>query len=99
MVNTILQAGVPMEKWDALKAAFQAMTKRLPPQIAATYLVQGMEEQHRWSLITLWKSREALREYRETVEVAEGIQMFRNLGLDPEPAVNVVVASAVNGST
>ena len=57
-----------------------------------------MDERHRWSLITLWKSREALREYRENVKVAEGIQMFRNLGLEPEPSVNVVVASAVNGS-
>ena len=36
MVNTILQAGVPMDKWEALKAAFQAMTEKLPPQIAAT---------------------------------------------------------------
>jgi hypothetical protein len=47
----------------------------------------------------MWKSKEALMEYREAVKVPEGIQMFRNLGLEPEPSVNVVVASAVNSAT
>jgi hypothetical protein len=97
MINTMVQAGVPAEKWDALKSAFQAMTRKLPPQIVGTYLVQGLKEQHRWCLITLWRSPEALMEYREAVGVPEGIQMFRDLGIEPEPSINVVVASAVNG--
>lgn len=97
MVNTIVQADVPVEKWEALKSAFQGMTRTLPPQIVGTYLVQGLNEQHRWSLITLWRSREALMEYREAVKVPEGIRMFRDLGLEPEATVHVVVASAVNG--
>ena len=83
MVMTILEAHVANEKWGALERAYRAGTESIPPPIAQTFLVQSSGDQTIWRIITLWHSREALQEYRQSVDTPGGVLMFREAGAEP----------------
>src|SRR5258708_2470562 len=75
MVMTILEAHVPSEKWAALQQKYSQSINRLPPQMVQTFLTQGTADPTLWQGISVWHSREALAEYRQSVETPEGIAM------------------------
>jgi hypothetical protein len=83
MVMTILEAHVAPEKWAALEQSFKTASEQLPPQISLSFLVQGSADQNMWRLVTLWHSPEALEDYRQSVETAGGVLMFRAVEVEP----------------
>lgn len=87
MVMTILEAHVAPEKWAALEQAYKAGADPLPPPIAQTFLVQGSTDPTVWRIITLWRNREALEAYRQSVETPAGILMFR--AAEAEPTLSI----------
>ena len=91
MVITQLEAKVSPEKSDILKSAFDRSLQHLPSAIEQSYLVQDRTDHDVWRVITIWKSREALQSYRESVETPEGILMFRAAGAEPALTISDVV--------
>ena len=87
MVMTILEAHVPPEKWASLEQAYKAGADPLPPPIRQTFLVQISADPTVWRIITLWRSPEALEEYRLSVETPAGVLMFR--AVDAEPTLSI----------
>jgi hypothetical protein len=83
MVITILEAHVASDKWEVLKEAYGSGTDALPPPIAETFLAQSATDPTVWRIMTVWRSREALNEYRESVDTPEGVLMFRAAGAEP----------------
>ena len=83
MVMTILEGRVVSEKWATLEQAFLASSDSLPPPIAQSFLVQGSDDPTVWRVITLWRSRESLEAYRQSVETPGGVLMFRAAGTEP----------------
>lgn len=83
MVMTVLEAHLEPEKWATLEAAYKSGTSRVPPQMSQTFLVQSTADPTLWRGISVWKSREALEEYRRSVETPGGVLMFRAAGAEP----------------
>lgn len=87
MVLTILEAYVDSEKWAALEQAYQASANALPPPITQTFLMQSSADPTLWQICSLWRSREALEEYRRSVDTPGGVLIFRAAGAEPTLSV------------
>ena len=83
MVMTILEAHVAPENWAALEQAYQQGSGRRPEQMVQSFLVRSAEDPMLWRGISVWRSREALDEYRRSVETPGGVLMFRAAGAEP----------------
>ena len=94
MVMTILEGHVAPEKAAALEQAYRAGTQSLPPQIVQTFLIHSTAEPRLWRILTVWRSREALDEYRRSRETPGGVLMFRAAGAEPALSIFDVVAQA-----
>lgn len=93
MLVTILEGQVPPEKWGALEEAFRAA--KPPAQMVESMLLQSAADRNLWRGLSVWHSREALDEYRRSVETPEGITMFRSVGAEPALSIfEVAVHSA-----
>jgi quinol monooxygenase YgiN len=93
MIITQLEGKVTSEKWDMLKATFDKALQHLPSAIKHSYLVQDKTDNDVWRVITVWHSREALQNYRQSVETPEGILMFRAVGVEPTLSIGDVIKS------
>lgn len=87
MVVTILEAHVDEERSSALQAAYREGIAQLPPQMVQTFLVQGDSDKTHWRIISVWKSRAALEEMRNSGETPGGVLMFRAAGAEPSLTV------------
>jgi len=94
MVITILEAHVEAEHWSAFQNDYKNRTAQLPPQMLQTFLLQDVSDQTLWRIISVWKSREALNEMRNSGETPTGVLMFRNVGAEPKLSIFNVPASA-----
>jgi len=94
MVITILEAHVGAEDWPAFQDDYKNRTAQLPPQILQTFLLQDLADQTFWRIVSVWKSREALDEMRNSGETPTGVLMFRNVGTEPKLSIFNVPASA-----
>jgi quinol monooxygenase YgiN len=92
MIITQLEAKVSPEKAGILKAAFNRSLQQLPSAIEQSYLVQDTTDHDVWRVITIWKNREALQSYRQSVETPEGILMFRAAGAEPTLTIFDVIS-------
>ncbi len=94
MVITMLEGRVASEQWGALEQAFRTANKQLPSAIVQTYLIQDGTDKDIWRIVTVWRSRQALQEYRATVETPGGVLMFRAAGAEPTLSIFDVIAQA-----
>jgi quinol monooxygenase YgiN len=83
MVVTILEAHVEEERSSDLQAAYREGIAQLPPQMIQTFLVQDVSDTKTWKIISVWKSRQALEEMRNSGETPGGVLMFRAAGAEP----------------
>ena len=94
MVITILEAHVSAEKGPVLQDAYKKGLAQLPPQMVQTFLIQSTSDKTLWRILSVWKSREALDEMRNSGETPAGILMFRAAGAEPTLSVFDVAARA-----
>lgn len=87
MVITILEAHVDADKWPDFQADFRQRTADLPPQMVRTYLLQDVKDPTLWQILSVWKSREALEEMRNSGETPTGVLMFRSAGAEPRLSI------------
>ena len=88
MVVTMLQAEVPIEHSSRLIEAFEATGgASLPPQIRESFLLQESGTDT-WRVVTVWASKDALEDYRRTVETPGGVLMFRSVGAEPTLSIH-----------
>jgi len=94
MIITILEAHVDAKNWSDFQNDFKARMAQLPPQMIQTFLLQDTADQSLWRIVSVWKSREALDEMRNSGEMPTGVLMFRNAGAEPKLSIFNVPASA-----
>ena len=94
MVITILQAHVGAENWASLQNDYKKRIAQLPPQMIQTFLLQDSADHTLWQIVSVWKSREALDEVRNSGETPEGVIMFRNVDTEPKLSIFGVSAAA-----
>ncbi len=87
MVITILEARVESAKWSALADAFKTGIAHLDPGIAETSLIHGPADPTLWRIHTVWQSRAALDQMRQSGETPRGVRMFRAAGAEPTLSV------------
>jgi quinol monooxygenase YgiN len=85
-VMTVLEARVSPDRAAELRRVYDSVGP-LPSQMLQTVLAQSTADPAIWRVISLWRSRAALEEYRRSVSTPTGIMMFRSVGA--EPAVSV----------
>ena len=90
-VMTVLEARVPRDRWDDLRAAFAQGQGRLPRQMVHSYLMQSGAEPELWRTVGVWESHMALDEYRHSVETPGGVLFFRAAGAEPTLAIFDIV--------
>ena len=93
MVITILEARIEPDMAPGLMAAYQNGLSHLPPQMIRTYLMKDAADKHIWRILSVWKSREALDEFRSSRETPEGILIFRAAGVE-EPMLSIYDVAA-----
>lgn len=91
-VLSVTSATVPPESEPAVTEAYRAVTTRLPHMVLHTVLVRG--EANEWRIITLWRSREQLEEYRRSVGTPAAVKIFQDAGAEPTVTVLDVVHQA-----
>lgn len=94
MVITILEAHVAPEKWGVLEQAYQTAIKNLEPQIKQTFLLHSATDATLWRIVTVWRSREALEEVRQSGQTPRGVLMFRAAEAEPTLSIFDVAAHA-----
>jgi hypothetical protein len=94
MLLTQLEGKVSPEQWDVLQQEFQKAAQQLPPQIDQSYLVQDQNEKETWRVVTIWENRQALQDYRESVETPGGVLMFRAVNAEPTLSICEVIEYA-----
>jgi hypothetical protein len=82
-VMTVLEAHVAEERWADLQQAFAGMGDRRPAPLETSYLVQSVDDPTVWRLVGIWRSREELEQYRQSVEAPGGVLLFRSMGVEP----------------
>jgi heme-degrading monooxygenase HmoA len=82
MVVTMLETRVEEDKAGLFVSQFGAAGDSLPPFILESFLLHDADSDL-WRIVTVWASREALEEYRASVETPEGVRMFRAAGAEP----------------
>ncbi len=90
-VMTVLEAHVAPERWEDLQHAFASGGGQLPPQMLQMFLVQSAADHSQWRAISVWRSREALDEYRRSVETPGGVLFFRSAGAEPALSIFEVI--------
>lgn len=97
MVVTILEGHVEGKNWSDFQREYEEKTVELPPQMIQTFLLQDTADPSLWRILSVWKSREALDEMRNSVETPGGVVMFRNAGAEPTLSIFNVSALAPPG--
>jgi hypothetical protein len=93
MVLTILEATVSPDRTADLESAFRTGPTQVPPGFVRSHLLCASSEQTRWRIETLWQSREALAQMRQTFATPPGVLMFRAAGAEPTLSVFEVSAT------
>ncbi len=94
MVITSLDAQVAPDKWKALEQAYKEAIHELDRGIVQTFLLQNTKDPNQWEIRTVWESREALDEMRNSGQTPRGVLIFRAAGVEPTLYVYKVVARA-----
>jgi hypothetical protein len=94
MIMTMLEASVNSKKGDGLQKSFDSGSAKLPPEILQSWLIQDTNNNREWRMVTLWKSSEALENYRQSVDTPGGILMFRDAGVEPHVSIFKIQAHA-----
>ncbi len=92
-IMTVLEAHVSPERWAELVQLYKEGGQRLPPQMLQTLLAQDGADRTLWRGISIWRSREALDEYRRSVKTPGGVAMFQAVGAQPALTIWEVAAS------
>jgi hypothetical protein len=80
-VVTITSAEVAPQSATTVTAAYHDVTSTLPRSVLHTALVHG--DGNDWRIITMWRSREQLQEYRRKVGTSPAVAIFRDAGAEP----------------
>lgn len=93
MIVTMLEGRVAENRAPVLVDEYRKVGEELPPFILETFLLHTAGSEL-WRIVTVWESRKALEEYRATVDMPEGIRMFKAAGVEPSLKVFEVAAHA-----
>lgn len=93
MVVTVLEAHVAAENRAELEREYGALTDELPPFILETFLLHEVDSDV-WRIVTVWRSRQELEDYRASVETPGGVGILRAVGAEPTLTVFEVAARA-----
>jgi quinol monooxygenase YgiN len=93
-ILTILEARVAADKWSLLQQEYAAVDKNsLPKSVLNSYLIQDSADQEIWRIITIWENREAIDEYRKSVETPVWILVFRAADAEPTLAISEIIVT------
>jgi quinol monooxygenase YgiN len=92
MIITQLEGTVMPEHQITLQTAFNRVLEQVPSAIHSSYLAQDRSDKSIWRIVTVWKSREDLEAYRQSVETPAGVLMFREAGAEPVLSISEVVS-------
>jgi quinol monooxygenase YgiN len=94
MIHTNLEAIVEPQKWKNLEEAyFKIERKTLPEALLSSHLIQDESEPKLWRIVTFWRSRQDMDEYRKSVEVPAWILVFRAADAEPTLSISEVIIS------
>lgn len=82
-VMTVLEARVAQERWAELEQALASRADQRPAPLETSYLVQAVDDPNVWRLVGIWRSREELEQYRQSVPAVGGVQIFQAAGAEP----------------
>ena len=98
-VMTLLEARVPPDRWASLEASYASATEQLPSQMLETFLVQSATDAELWRVVSVWRNRDAMEEYRRSVATPGGVLIFRAAGVEPTLALFEVIATVHAGAS
>ena len=95
MVLTMVEGQVSPDRASDLMAAFSEGSDELPLAIVESFLLRA-ENTDIWRIVSVWRSREDLAEYRASVETPGAFMIFRSAGVEPTLTIFDVARHAAN---
>lgn len=99
MVVTMLEATVGSERVEELERGYRELVAELPDAIVETFLLRDADDEGRYTLTTVWRSRDALREMQAQTRRAGtkpgGVVLLESVGATPSLRVFDVAERAV----
>lgn len=95
MVLTMVEGQVSPDRASDLLAAFSEGSDELPLAIVESFLLRA-ENTNTWRIVSVWRSREDLAEYRASVETPGAFMIFRSAGVEPTLTIFDVAGHAAN---
>ena len=94
MVISVMEANVPIDKWEELKISFRNATRMLPPQMKETLLVQSTIEHQYWKIVTVWHSTQQFHRIQEAILQSGIVEIFRMINIEPRQGLFEVILNA-----
>ena len=94
MMIMVTEAHVAKENWPLLEQAYQRSSQQTPPGLEQSFLVQGLEDNDLWQIITVWSGMPALQQIQKAKEAGvtpRGALMFQEAHAEATHSVFEVV--------
>ena len=92
MIYTNVEARVNPQKWKVLQDTYNEVQRStLPEALLSSHLVQDEADPNLWRIVTFWKSKKDMDEYRMSVDVPAWFKVFRSADAEPQLSISEVI--------
>ena len=98
MMISIVEARVAKENWPLLKQAYQRSSGPTPPGLEQSFLIQAIEDEEMWQILTVWSGMSSLQQIQRSKEAGitpRAILMFQEAHAESTHSIFNVVDSKV----
>ena len=98
MMISIVEARLAKKNWPLLKQAYQRSSGPTPPGLEQSFLIQSVEDEAVWQILTVWSGITSLQQIQRSKEAGitpRAVLMFREAHVEPTHSILNVVDSKV----
>mgnify|MGYP000309578632 CR=1 FL=1 len=93
MIVEILEGRITPERWDSFQQAYRKKLKSIPTQLVQNFLVQDINDETLWRIISIWRDKQSLDETLKKRIYDTCASMFEEVGIEPTYRIFTIRAS------
>jgi len=93
MIVEILEGRVTSERWDIFLEAYRKKLKTIPTQLVQNFLIQDINDDTLWRIISIWRDKQALDEALSKKIINTCAAIYEEVGVEPTYRIYAIRAS------